>query len=325
MPTNESQATAENIESDRYFGERSTQAASETAGEEQGVEVPTQDGREPRTEEEMELRDSQFADGDDDGAPGSPGMPSPPSEEVANREPSESTPNEAEDQEANDESQEESAELAQAEAGEEVDSPPEATAEERLDLAKVEARELLSLEESIPQPKEEEQPEPENEVGEEEAIPEPQEEELEQAVAQEESSAPSASGEQGTENGFEREASKTKISGTIRRVGESSVDVEDTVKGRFLASVNQQIEKAWQRECIMRREHILPGVLSVSFVINDKGKVTGFRFDSRIAGGAIQEGFTMLAVQKAELPEMPPEMTKELNGNTLEMSLTFFF
>jgi outer membrane biosynthesis protein TonB len=236
-----------------------------------------------------------------------------------------------EGQEGESEVQNQQAEVAESEAREEEDSPLDATAEERLELAQVEARELLSLEESIPMPKEDEQPEPENEVAEEEAIPEPAEpaeateaqEAQEEAIAQEKAAA--ASGEQGTDNGYEREASKTKISGTIRRVGESSVNVEGTVKGKFLANVNQQIEKAWQRECILRREHILPGVISVSFVIDEKGKVTAFRFDSRIAGGAIQEGFTMLAVQKAELPEMPTEMKEELKGNSLEMSLTFFF
>ena len=101
--------------------------------------------------------------------------------------------------------------------------------------------------------------------------------------------------------------------------------MEDSVRGRYLAEVNRQIEKSGQRECILRRAHILPGVLSVSFIMNDKGAVKGFRFDSRIAGGVIQEGFTMRAVQKAKLPEMPAEMASELNGSSLEMSLTFFF
>lgn len=168
-------------------------------------------------------------------------------------------------------------------------------------------------------PTKEEQPEPVEEPEIEEAIPEPKKEVRPTTF----SGAPRGDG--GVESGFEREAKRTRVRGTIRRVGENSVDVEDTVKGRFLADVNRQIEKAWQRECILRREHILPGVLSVTFVLNEEGSVTGFRFDSRIAGGAIQEGFTMVAVQKADIPEMPKEMKEELDGSPLEMTLTFFF
>ena len=132
-------------------------------------------------------------------------------------------------------------------------------------------------------------------------------------------------GDRGLDGGYQREARRTRMRGTIRRRGESSLEVEDSVKGRYFAELNKQVEKAWQRECILRREYILPGVLSVSFSVDDDGKVSGFRFDSRIAGGAIQEGFTMRAIQKAEIPEMPEEIQKELSGDLLEMNLTFFF
>lgn len=313
--TSENQETAEEVKSDRYFGERSTQAASELAGVEEGLAVPTQEGREKRTPEDMELLETQFADSDIEGAPGLPGDPSPVSEAVAAAEPTEATePTEVEP------NPEEVPELAEATPPAEESPVFDQEVEELQEPAEAEAAELLSLEDSIPVPKEEERPEPE-EVAVEEAIPEPAQE----AARQAEQLASGAAGERGTENGFAREANRTRIQGTIRRVGASSVDVEDTAKGRFLAKVNQQIEREWQRQCILRREHILPGVISISFVMDSAGDVSSFRFDSRIAGGAIQEGFTMLAVQKADLPPMPDEMKSELNGSALEMSLTFFF
>ena len=311
QPTRPNQESAEEVKSDRYFGERSTQAASELPGSETGLAVPTQDGREQRNENDLELASAQFSDGDTEGAPGTPGEPRPLPEESIVQE--ELKPKEEEVQEEPNETEVENESVA--------DTIPlfQPTSEQRMELAQQEAARLLALENSIPVPEKEEQPEPVEEPAVEEAIPEPKK------VTKASEPTGGQIGQRGAESGFERQAEKTRVSGTIRRVGESSVDVEDSVKGRYLAEVNRQIERAWQRECILRREHILPGVLSVSFIMDEKGSVKGFRFDSRIAGGAIQEGFTLRAVKKADLPEMPAEMASELNGSPLEMSLTFFF
>lgn len=313
VPTRPSQETGEEVQSERYFGERSTAAASEEEAAEEGLEVPTQDGREARTPNEMELVDSDFSDGDSAGAPGLPGEPVPLAPTALTTEPN-PVPELAEDLT-------EFPELEQP-----IETPPfempeevEPTAQERLAMAQAKAAELLAMEDSIPVPKEEEKPEPEDDVAPEEKIPEPK------PVTPPPQLAGGVTGNRGLDGGFDREASKTRIRGTIGRRGESSLEVENSVKGRFLAEVNREIEKAWQRECILRREHILPGVLAVSFVVDETGKVTGFRFDSRIAGGTIQEGFTMRAVQKAKIPAMPEEMKNELNGSQLEMNLTFFF
>ena len=316
VPTRPEQETAEPVSSDRYFGERNTAAASNGEIAEEGLEVPSQDGRKTRTATDMELTNSDFADGDTAGAPGQPGEPLPLSQPTA-----EATPNPIEEiaetqPEDNTEPVEETPLLEPLE-------PTELISEETSEIEKAEVVNLLETEENIPVPKKEETPEPQEEAEEiaavEESIPEPKP----QTQPQEASSA--NSGNRGLDGGFDREASRTRLSGTIRRRGESSLEVEDSIKGRFFAQVNKEIEKAWQRECLLRRQHILPGVLSVSFSVNETGKVTGFRFDSRIAGGAIQEGFTMRAIQKAKIPSMPAEIKGELDGSQLEMNLTFFF
>lgn len=319
QPTNKNQETEERVQSERYFGDRNTQAASELAATAEGLEVPTQEGREKRTPQEMELMETQFADSDEEGSPGRPGEPSPVSEAVAAVEPVEATePVEAEA------TLEDTAELVEETPPADESPVFEPEVEELSEAAEAEAVELLSLQDSIPAPKEEERPEPE--VADiEEAIPEPAQEKAQEEAKEAQQAATGAAGERGRENGFAREASRTRIQGTIGRVGASSVDVEDTAKGRFMAKVNKQIEREWQRQCILRREHILPGVISISFVMDPSGDVSSFRFDSRLAGGAIQEGFTMIAIQKADLPPMPEEMKTELNGSSLEMSLTFFF
>ncbi|MBK1832986.1 hypothetical protein [Roseibacillus ishigakijimensis] len=310
--TQPTQESASPVESPRYFGERDTAAANSGEIVDNGLEVPTQDGADPRSANDLELVDSDFADGEEEGAPGTPGEPLPLSETALTTE--NSPPQEP--TEAPEPREETLAELPDEPV--EQDPLAEETAEERLEKAQAKARELLALDESLPVPLEEETPE-EEDVREpvEETLPKPQ-----PAVAQ---NAGGVSGDRGLEGGFDREAQKTRVSGSIGRKGENSLAVEATVKGRFLAQVNREIEKAWQRECILRREHILPGVLAVSFVLDDTGKVTGFRFDSRIAGGAIQEGFTMMAIKKAKIPAMPDEMKSELDGRQLEMNLTFYF
>lgn len=313
--TRPSQETAEEVKSSRYFGERSTAAASEANAIDNGLEVPSQDGRETVYENDLELVNSDFSDSDSEGAPGIPGEPLPLSptelttETTPQAQPTENQPTETTET------------LAETPVFEsEPTEPSDVTSEERLEQAQAKAAELLTSNDSIPVPKEEEQPEPKEETSpEEETIPEPK------PQSQPPQLAGGVSGERGTNNGYDREAKRTRISGTIRRRGESSLEVEDSVKGRFLAKVNKEVERAWQRECILRREYILPGVLSVSFAIDKSGSVSGFRFDSRIAGGAIQEGFTMRAIQKAKLPPMPEEMEKELEGDQLELNLTFMF
>ena len=319
QPTRASQETSEEVTSERYFGERSTAAASEGEIMEEGLEVPSQDGREARTENDLEMVDSDFSDGDTAGAPGTPGEPIPLSPAALLTEP---TP-EAEMVESKPTEPDEVAEPIDEPLAEtpvfELAEMEEPTADERLEMAKAKAAELLSFNESIPVPKQEETPEPKEEVAPEEAIPAPK------PKPQPTPMAGGVTGDRGLDGGYDREAQRTRMSGTIRRRGESALEVEDSVKGRYFAAVNKEVEKAWQRECILRREHILPGVLSVSFSIDETGKVTGFRFDSRIAGGAIQEGFTMRAIQKAKIPAMPAEIKSELDGDRLELNLTFFF
>ena len=321
QPTRPSQETSEPVTSERYFGERSTAAASEGEIMEEGLEVPSQDGRETRTENDLELVDSNFADGDTAGSPGTPGEPVPLSPTALLTEPTpeaemeESKP--AEPTELVESSLPETPVFEPTEAEDPTEEEP--TDAERLEMAQAKAAELLSFNESIPVPKKEEAPEPKEEVAPEEAIPKPK------PKPQPTATAGGVTGNRGLDGGYDREANRTRMRGTIGRRGESSLEVEDTVKGRYFAQLNKEVEKAWQRECILRREYILPGVLSVSFAVDEAGKVTGFRFDSRIAGGAIQEGFTMRAIQKAKIPPMPDEMKGELNGDRLEMNLTFFF
>ena len=344
----------------KYFGANANRAASEGAVFKDLSAVPTQDGNAPRSETDLDVVDSRFSDGEKDllspaSAPSAPSESSPSQEAtIETAATPENNPTKTPSQEPNsEESPEETAEaLAETSPPEAITTPLEETSppETPETIHKTESEiatdtsELLSLPDSpfFPEPASLAQIEEEKKrIAEERAA-------LEQAAREQAAIEKAALAKQAAENtpteettpseakkaseaspasdpGYARESTRTKIQGSIRRRGQSSLDVEDTPAGRYIGSVNKSIERAWQRECILRREHILPGSLSVSFTLDQEGKVTGFRFDSRVQGGAIQEGFTMLAVKNAEIPAMPAEMIETLNSEELELSLTFYF
>ena len=310
LPSTAAQQSEQAPEETRYFGERNTLAASEEEAVDSDLEIPSQQGEEPRFENELELTNSSFADGEQEGIPNTPGNFGQQGNQSSPLLATESNPTQ-EQEEVPSEAQEE------VEVEEEL---PEPNSQELAQQEQVKVSELLSLDESIEVPLRETIPEPQEEVAEEEKIPEPQKKKKE--VAQGGGAAP---GQRGAQSGFQREARKTRLRGSIRRRGKSAVDIEDSIKGRYVAQVNRAIERLWQRECIQRRQHILPGVLTVNFTLNEKGDVLRFAFVDRIAGGVIQEGFTMRAVRKANLPPMPKELKSELEGEPLDMLLTFFF
>ena len=131
--------------------------------------------------------------------------------------------------------------------------------------------------------------------------------------------------EQVRDGGFRTESKKTRMEGTISRRGRSSLKVEATALGRYKARVNRVIETEWQRRCVIHRDHVLPGILTLRFYVDKNGKVSGLRYLDVFQASAMQKGFTMRAVQQPRLPAMPEEVTKELEGEPLEFHINFHF
>jgi len=115
------------------------------------------------------------------------------------------------------------------------------------------------------------------------------------------------------------------MEGTISRRGRSSLKVEATALGKYKARVNRMIETEWQRRCVMHRDHVLPGILTLRFYVDKNGRVSGLRYLDVFQASAMQKGFTMKAVQQPRLPAMPEEVIKELEGEPLEFHLNFRF
>ena len=129
----------------------------------------------------------------------------------------------------------------------------------------------------------------------------------------------------GEQEGFRTESRKTRMEGTISRRGQSSLKVDATALGKYKALVNRIIETEWQRRCVMHRDHVLPGILTLRFYVDRNGRVSGLRYLDVFQASAIQKGFTMRAVQQPDLPRMPEEVAKELDGEPLEFHIKFHF
>ena len=127
------------------------------------------------------------------------------------------------------------------------------------------------------------------------------------------------------EKGFRTESKRTRMEGTLNRRGRNSLDVENTAIGRYKASINRMIEREWQRQCINHRNHILPGILTLRFYVDERGGVSGLRFIDEFHASEIQKGFTLQSVRVPKFPVMPKKVAGELEGESLEFRLNFNF
>lgn len=124
---------------------------------------------------------------------------------------------------------------------------------------------------------------------------------------------------------FRGNQSKTALQGSISRTGRSALDVADTPMGRYQSLISRAVELEWQRNCVRHRDFITPGFLTVSFFIDDRGKVKHVRFVGEIQTGEVQKGFTLNSIRDAEIPAMPPAVRKEMGGDSLELIFNFYF
>ena len=274
------------------IGERNTRAASELAPvKEEGPELPTQDGEETRRN--VSLFDSDFSPGEQEGR----ADPANVEEQTAAGDPETSVEEPAEAQEAT--------------------RPVESVAKEGMPKD-----DLLETGNTVEVPVTEGQAEEE-----EETLPKEQDSEREASLARQGEGGESEQSikEQVREGGFRTESRKTRVEGTISRQGKSSFDVEATAVGRYKARVNRLIETEWQRLCVVHRDHLHPGILTLRFYVDKRGRVTGLRYLDVVRASEMQKGFTMQSVRQPRLPVMPGEVARELEDEPLEFRINFKF
>lgn len=126
-------------------------------------------------------------------------------------------------------------------------------------------------------------------------------------------------------DGFSDYSKQTRMTGSISRQGKSAINVRNSPLGRYQALVSKAVELQWRRNCEQHRDHIVPGVISLRFYVDDKGGVSGIKFQEVIGANYIERGFTQRAIRQAKLPQMPEEVLEELNGELLELVYNFYF
>ena len=122
--------------------------------------------------------------------------------------------------------------------------------------------------------------------------------------------------------GYQR---KTAIVGSISRTGRSSLDVEDSVLGRYQAAISRAVELEWQRNCVRHRDFITPGFLTVRFFVETGGKVRSVQFVGDMETGEVQKGFTLNSIRDASIPPMPATLRREYEEEPLELIFRFYF
>ncbi len=196
----------------------------------------------------------------------------------------------------------------------------EALAEPLLEPAPAEARERLAegpmpVDRPVKAEEREEQPKP---APERQSAEERRQEEREIAEQAPKPKSPQSPGFSGNQQ-------KTRLQGSISRRGRSALDVDESLLGRYHAALSRAVEREWQLNCMRNRDYIVPGMLRVRFVLDADGKVRSVGFVEEFGVGSIQKGFTLNSIRDADIPAMPAELKKQLDGEPLELIYNFIF
>jgi hypothetical protein len=283
-----------------FIGERNTRATSDATPVAAAEDPISQKGREPIDEHELETTRSTYQDGDlahdrikremkePEPAPAPPPVPA----AVAQPQDAPAT--------------------AKLDGTSEAAAPPAEATRERL------AEGPAPVERRVKEAK----PDDETKPGSPERQSDGQQPQQQQSVAQQPKPAPAANP---NAPGFRGNQTKTKLVGSITRTGRSALNVEDSVLGRYHAAVSRAVEKEWQLNCVRNRDYITPGMLTMSFMLDAKGEVREIRVVEDLQVGAIPKGFTLNAINDAEIPAMPADLKKQLKGEPLELLYRFSF
>ena len=276
-----------------FIGERDTLGASERAPDPDAPDtLPSQDGEQPRHANQQGTFDSDFTDGEEPGSK---------TTDTVQPEPMK---------------------------GDAVDGPdgegePTEESEKAAEESGLPKERILDSPNTVDVPVEE-KPDAEKK---EETLPKESRSEAasEGAKKGEGGTADTPPQEQPKRSGFQTEQKKVRMRGSLSRRGKSSLDVQNTAVGRYQAQVSRALEREWQKKCMLYREHITPGILTIRFFIDQKGQVSHLRYIDQVESSEIQKGFTINAVRDANYPKMPKDVARELDGDPLELVISFLF
>ena len=123
--------------------------------------------------------------------------------------------------------------------------------------------------------------------------------------------------------GFAPRSRKTRIAGVISANGKGSLDVTNTAIGRYQGKIFKKLETAWQMENISNRSLLAPGNVTLYFVVETTGKVSRQKQMAMVGASGTQWGMILRALSGINIPKMPKDVVKELEGDPLEIIVTF--
>lgn len=123
--------------------------------------------------------------------------------------------------------------------------------------------------------------------------------------------------------GFAPRSRKTRIAGVISANGKGSLDVTNTAIGRYQGQIFKKLETAWQMENISNRSLLAPGNVTLYFVVETTGKVSRQKQMAMVGASGTQWGMILRALSGINIPKMPKDVVQELEGDPLEIIVTF--
>lgn len=294
VQTREDQAVADVPEETDLIGERSTEASSDEGAEAGDERMAALSGEEERRHDPKTF-DSDFSQGEDSG-------------------PVEGTQEALEADQGDDQVNQKMVESSTSEEGEVAEpqemvqeSNPLPKAPDRAELPTIDNA-LAALEEEIGEEAEELPEVPEPDKTEETR---PQQPQMEEQVAANQ------------DGGFAPRAKKTRVAGVISASGSGSLNVADSAVGRYQAQIFKKLETAWQMENISNRSLLAPGNITLYFVVGKNGGVSRQKLVAMVGASGTQWGMILDAVKAIDIPEMPAAVVRELEGDPLEIIVTF--
>lgn len=130
---------------------------------------------------------------------------------------------------------------------------------------------------------------------------------------------------EGGRPGYKPTERKTRISGRMSSSGAVAADVKATPLGAYQAMFLRTLNRNWDKECLARRDFIIPGSLKIRFLLHKNGTVSGIRLLNKEGASEIQKGFTFKAIKDTSIPAMNEAVLKELGEEVTELVIDFYF
>lgn len=126
--------------------------------------------------------------------------------------------------------------------------------------------------------------------------------------------------------GLTSESKRSGRKGSVSNTGTTaSKNVRATALGKYQRSIMRAVEKKWNALCRKYADRLLPGQLTMKFLVNTNGKVVDVISINENAGSEFQKGITLKAIQQAVIPSMPKKLKTELRNSPVPVTINFNF